>query len=140
MNEKNMLPDRIIYRLIVVPDNDTGRLFLKKFVSTYIENDFLNFRIDIQNEMIYICYEIEKDFLSNKSIASLSILFDIKNLLIYSVSLDDIKLRLIEILAKDNAIYGENYVDHTKDVPCILNYAWQTKLTDKFVELYQEQF
>lgn len=140
MKEKNMLPDKIIYRLIVVPDNDTGRLFLKKFVSTYMENDFLNFRIDIQNELIYICYEIEKDFLSNKSIASLSILFDIKNLLIYSVSLDDIKLRLIEILAKDNAIYGENYVDHTKDVPCILNYAWQTKLTNKFVELYQEQF
>lgn len=135
-----MLPNRIIYRLIVVPDNDTGRLFLKKFVSTYIENDFLNFRIDIQNEMIYICYEIEKDFLSNKSIASLSILFNMKNLLIYSVALDDIKLRLIEILAKDNAIYGENYVDHAKDAPCILNYAWQTKLTDKFVELYQEQF
>ena len=63
-----------------------------------------------------------------------------KNLLIYSVSLDDIKLRLVEILAKDNAIYGENYVDHTKDIPCILDYAWQTKLTDKFVELYQEQF
>ena len=129
MSEKKMLPDRIIYRLIVVPDNDTGRLFLKKFVSTYI-----------QNEMIYICYEIEKDFLSNKSIASLSILFNMKNLLIYSVALDDIKLRLIEILTKDNAIYGENYVDHTKDAPCILNYAWQTKLTDKFVELYQEQF
>ena len=134
-----MLPNKIIYRLLVVPDNETGRLFLQKFISTYIQNNFLNFRIDIQNEMIYICYEIEKDFMTNKTVASLSIILDIKNLLIYSVAFDDLKLRLVEVLVKDNSIYGENYVDHTTNIPCILDYAWQTKLTDKFIELYQNE-
>lgn len=134
-----MLPNKIIYRLLVVPDNETGRLFLQKFISKYIQNNFLNFRIDIQNEMIYICYEIEKDFMTNKTVASLSIILDIKNLLIYSVAFDDVKLRLVEVLVKDNSIYGENYVDHTTNTPCILNYAWQTKLTDKFTELYQNE-
>lgn len=122
-----------------MPECEEGKLFLSKFIETYIpHHTFLNFRVDIQNGLIYICYEIEKDMLSTNSIPALNQMFKLKNLLIYSVGFDDLKLKRTEILAKGNAILKENILYRTTDRPYILEYAWQTDITDKFIELYQK--
>lgn len=138
--EENLIPNKIIYRMIVMPESKDGKLFLSKFVEMYVTtNSFLNFRIDIQNGLIYICYEIEKDIISNKTLPSLNSMFETKNLLIYSVGFDDLRLKRVEILARGNAILQEKYIQKTTERPYILEYAWQTELTDKFIKLYQEQ-
>lgn len=140
MMEENLIPNKIIYRMIVMPENKNGKLFLSKFVEMYVTaHDFLNFRIDIQNGLIYICYEIEKDIISNKTLPSLNSMFGTNDLLIYSVGFDDLKLKRVEILARGNAILQEKYIQKTTERPYILEYAWQTELTDKFIKLYQEQ-
>ena len=138
--EENLIPNKIIYRMIVMPESKDGKLFLSKFVEMYVTtNSFLNFRIDIQNGLIYICYEIEKDIITNKTLPSLNSMFETKNLLIYSVGFDDLRLKRVEILARGNAILQEKYIQKTTERPYILEYAWQTELTDKFIKLYQEQ-
>lgn len=138
--EENLIPNKIIYRMIVMPESKDGKLFLSKFVEMYVTtNKFLNFRIDIQNGLIYICYEIEKDIISNKTLPSLNSMFGTNDLLIYSVGFDDLRLKRVEILARGNAILQEKYIQKTTERPYILEYAWQTELTDKFVKLYQEQ-
>lgn len=138
--EENLIPNKIIYRMIVMPESKDGKLFLSKFVEMYVTtNSFLNFRIDIQNGLIYICYEIEKDIISNKTLPSLNSMFETKDLLIYSVGFDDLRLKRVEILARGNAILQEKYIQKTTERPYILEYAWQTELTDKFIKLYQEQ-
>lgn len=138
--EENLIPNKIIYRMIVMPESKDGKLFLSKFVEMYVTtNSFLNFRIDIQNGLIYICYEIEKDIITNKTLPSLNSMFETKDLLIYSVGFDDLRLKRVEILARGNAILQEKYIQKTTERPYILEYAWQTELTDKFIKLYQEQ-
>lgn len=140
MMEENLIPNKIIYRMIVMPESKDGKLFLSKFVEMYVTtNNFLNFRIDIQNSLIYICYEIEKDIITNKTLPSLNSMFETKDLLIYSVGFDDLRLKRVEILARGNAILQEKYIQKTTERPYILEYAWQTELTDKFIKLYQEQ-
>jgi hypothetical protein len=140
MMEENLIPNKIIYRMIVMPDSKDGKLFLSKFVEMYVTtNSFLNFRIDIQNGLIYICYEIEEDIITNKTLPSLNSMFETKDLLIYSVGFDDLRLKRVEILARGNAILQEKYIQKTTERPYILEYAWQTELTDKFIKLYQEQ-
>lgn len=138
--EENLIPNKIIYRMIVMPESKDGKLFLSKFVEMYVTtNSFLNFRIDIQNGLLYICYEIEKDIITNKTLPSLNSMFETKDLLIYSVGFDDLRLKRVEILARGNAILQEKYIQKTTERPYILEYAWQTELTDKFIKLYQEQ-
>lgn len=140
MTEENLIPNKIIYRMIVMPESKDGKLFLSKFVEMYVTaHDFLNFRIDIQNGLIYICYEIEKDIISNKTLPSLNSMFGTNDLLIYSVGFDDLRLKRVEILARGNAILQEKYIQKTTERPYILEYAWQTETTDKFIKLYQEQ-
>lgn len=140
MTEENLIPNKIVYRMIVMPESKDGKLFLSKFVDMYVTaHDFLNFRIDIQNSLIYICYEIEKDIISNKTLPSLNSMFGTNDLLIYSVGFDDLRLKRVEILARGNAILQEKYIQKTTERPYILEYAWQTETTDKFIKLYQEQ-
>ena len=140
MMEENLIPNKIIYRMIVMPESKDGKLFLSKFVEMYVTtNNFLNFRIDIQNGLIYICYEIEEDIITNKTLPSLNSMFETKDLLIYSVGFDDLRLKRVEIIARGNAILQEKYIQKTTERPHILEYAWQTELTDKFIKLYQEQ-
>ena len=140
MTEENLIPNKIIYRMIVMPESKDGKLFLSKFVEMYVTaHDFLNFRIDIQNGLIYICYEIEKDIISNKTLPALNNMFETNDLLIYSVGFDDLRLKRVEIIARGNAILQEKYIQKTTERPYILEYAWQTELTDKFIKLYQEQ-
>lgn len=137
--EENLIPNKIIYRMIVMPECDDGKLFLSKFIEMYVTtHSFLNFRVDIQNGLIYICYEIEKDIISANSIPALNQMFGLNNLLIYSVGFDDLKLKRVEILAKGNTVLKEKYMYKTVDRPYILDYAWQTETTDKFIQMYQE--
>ena len=137
--EENLIPNKIIYRMIVMPECKDGKLFLSKFVEMYVTaHSFLNFRVDIQNGLIYICYEIEKDIISANSIPALNQMFGLDNLLIYSVGFDDLKLKQVEILAKGNTVLKEKYMYKTVDRPYILDYAWQTETTDKFIQMYQE--
>ena len=125
--------------MIVMPECDDGKLFLSKFIEMYVTtHSFLNFRVDIQNGLIYICYEIEKDIISANSIPALNQMFGLNNLLIYSVGFDDLKLKRVEILAKGNTVLKEKYMYKTVDRPYILDYAWQTETTDKFIQMYQE--
>lgn len=137
--EENLIPNKIIYRMIVMPECEDGKLFLSKFIKMYVTtHSFLNFRVDIQNGLIYICYEIEKDIISANSIPALNQMFGLNNLLIYSVGFDDLKLKRVEILAKGNTVLKEKYMYKTVDRPYILDYAWQTETTDKFIQMYQE--
>lgn len=137
--EENLIPNKIIYRMIVMPECEDGKLFLSKFIEMYVTtHSFLNFRVDIQNGLIYICYEIEKDIISANSIPALNQMFGLDNLLIYSVGFDDLKLKRVEILAKGNTVLKEKYMYKTVDRPYILDYAWQTETTDKFIQMYQE--
>ena len=137
--EENLIPNKIIYRMIVMPECEDGKLFLSKFIEMYVTtHSFLNFRVDIQNSLIYICYEIEKDIISANSIPALNQMFGLDNLLIYSVGFDDLKLKRVEILAKGNTVLKEKYIYKTVDRPYILDYAWQTETTDKFIQMYQE--
>lgn len=137
--EENLIPNKIIYRMIVMPECEDGKLFLSKFIEMYVTtHSFLNFRVDIQNGLIYICYEIEKDIISANSIPALNQMFGLNNLLIYSVGFDDLKLKRVEILAKGNTVLKEKYMYKTVDRPYILDYAWQTETTDKFIQMYQE--
>lgn len=137
--EENLIPNKIIYRMIVMPECEDGKLFLSKFIEMYVTtHSFLNFRVDIQNSLIYICYEIEKDIISANSIPALNQMFGLDNLLIYSVGFDDLKLKRVEILAKGNTVLKEKYMYKTVDRPYILDYAWQTETTDKFIQMYQE--
>ena len=116
--EENLIPNKIIYRMIVMPECKDGKLFLSKFVEMYVTaHSFLNFRIDIQNSLIYICYEIEKDIISANSIPALNQMFGLDNLLIYSVGFDDLKLKRVEILAKGNTVLKEKYMYKTVDRP-----------------------
>lgn len=137
--EENLIPNKIIYRMIVMPECEDGKLFLSKFIEMYVTtHSFLNFRVDIQNGLIYICYEIEKDIISANSIPALNQMFGLNNLLIYSVGFDDLKLKRVEILAKGNTVLKEKYMYKTVNRPYILDYAWQTETTDKFIQMYQE--
>lgn len=137
--EENLIPNKIIYRMIVMPECEDSKLFLSKFIEMYVTtHSFLNFRVDIQNGLIYICYEIEKDIISANSIPALNQMFGLNNLLIYSVGFDDLKLKRVEILAKGNTVLKEKYMYKTVDRPYILDYAWQTETTDKFIQMYQE--
>ena len=125
--------------MIVMPECEDSKLFLSKFIEMYVTtHSFLNFRVDIQNGLIYICYEIEKDIISANSIPALNQMFGLNNLLIYSVGFDDLKLKRVEILAKGNTVLKEKYMYKTVDRPYILDYAWQTETTDKFIQMYQE--
>ena len=125
--------------MIVMPECEDGKLFLSKFIEMYVTtHSFLNFRVDIQNGLIYICYEIEKDIISANSIPALNQMFGLNNLLIYSVGFDDLKLKRVEILAKGNTVLKEKYMYKTVNRPYILDYAWQTETTDKFIQMYQE--
>lgn len=123
------------YRLIVMPENDQSKLILKEFVKEFIDKPFLSFLIEIDNDLIYLCYEIESDFITRLNLIPFLKERNINEFLIYTTSYNLKKKKLTESILKDGLILNENFEHYVKDKPNIIKYSWYTNVTDKFIEL-----